>query len=196
MPPAANGGQIERIDAGGGNRFVYKTSNGADNPDISPDSKWVLFSAFSEGQHRIMRMPIEGGDVQILTDYRANEPRYSRDGTRFACFMPNETTVFWTKVAIVPAEGGKPISMFDAPQATNNGRGPIWTSDDSGITVVIAEGEKQNLWLLPVDGSPGKRMTNFDVPGTARREYSRDGKRIALIRAEGIRNAIIITDFR
>jgi len=61
---------------------------------------------------------------------------------------------------------------------------------------VIAEGEKQNLWLLPVDGSPGKRMTNFDVPGTARREYSRDGKRIALIRAEGIRNAIIITDFR
>jgi len=82
MPPAANGGQIERIDAGGGNRFVYKTSNGADNPDISPDSKWVLFSAFSEGQHRIMRMPIEGGDVQILTDYRANEPRYSRDGTR------------------------------------------------------------------------------------------------------------------
>jgi len=193
---AANGGEITRIDADGSNRLAYKTPTGADNPDISSDGKWVLFSAYNDGQHRIMRVPLEGGEVQILTDYRANEPRYSRDGTRFACFMPNETTVFWTKVAIVSAEGGKPIAVFDAPQATNNGRGPMWTPDDSGITVVIAEGEKQNLWLLPVNGSPGKRMTNFDVPGVARREYSRDGKRIALVRAEGIGNAIMITDFR
>ena len=62
--------------------------------------------------------------------------------------------------------------------------------------MVIAEGEKQNLWLQPIDGSPGQRMTDFDVPGIARREYSRDGKRIAIVRAEGSGNAIMLTGFR
>ncbi|MEQ1761730.1 MAG: hypothetical protein ABL984_01160 [Pyrinomonadaceae bacterium] len=193
---ASNGGQLERIDISGGNRTVVTGPTGADNPDISLDGRWVLHSAYTGGEARIMRVPIDGGDPQILTGYIATEPRYSRDGRRFACFVPNETTGSWTKIAIVPAEGGEPIKILDAPPGTNITRGPIWTPDDGGITVVIAEGEKQNLWLLPVDGSPGKRMTNFEVPGTARREYSRDGKRIALIRAEGFGNAIMITNFR
>lgn len=191
-----NGGQIERIDANGGNRRVLTAPSGADNPDISPDGKSVIYSAYLGGEARVFRIGIDGGDPQILTDYKAIEPRFSRDGTRFACFVPNETTRVWTKIAIVPAEGGQPIKVLDAPPGTHISRGPIWTPDDSGITVVFAEGEKQNLWLLPVDGGPGKRMTNFEVPGTARREYSRDGKRIALIRAEGIGNAIMITNFR
>ena len=188
--------RLERIDINGGNRSILAPAIGADNPDISLDSKWVLFSAYIGGESKIMRIPIEGGEPQILTQYKATEPRYSHDGKYFACFTPNETTGFWTKLAIVPAEGGQPIKILDAPPRTNLGRGPVWTPDGKGITVVIAEGEKQNLWLLPVDGSPGKRMTNFEVPGTARREYSRDGKRLAMMRAEGIGNAIMITDFR
>lgn len=88
-----------------------------------------------------------------------------------------------------------PAAVF-IPAATNETRRPIWTPDDKGITRVIAEGEKQNLWLQPVDGSPSQRMTDFEVPGIARREYSRDGKRIAIMRAEGIGNAIMITGFR
>jgi len=39
-------------------------------------------------------------------------------------------------------------------------------------------------------------MTNFGLPGVARRDYSRDGKRIALVRGEGFGNAIMITGFR
>ena len=88
------------------------------------------------------------------------------------------------------------IKIFEAPPNTSIGRGPIWTPDDRGITLVLAQGERQNLWLQPVDGGQGKAMTNFDVPGVARRDYSRDGKRIALVRAEGIGNAIMITSFR
>lgn len=193
---ANNGGQLERIDANGGDRRVLTGPSGADNPDISLDGKSVIYSAYTGGEARIFRVGIDGGEPQMLTTYKAIEPRYSRDGSRFACFIPNEKTGVWTKIAILPAEGGDPIKVIDAPPGTNITRGPIWTPDDKGITVVIAEGEKQNLWLLPVDGSPGKRMTNFDVPGTARREYSRDGKRIALIRAEGIGNAIMISNFR
>ena len=75
-------------------------------------------------------------------------------------------------------------------------RGPIWTPDDKGISVIIAPGEKQELWLQPVDGSSGKQLTDVGLPGIARRDYSRDGKRIAIVRAQGFGNAIMITDFR
>jgi hypothetical protein len=58
------------------------------------------------------------------------------------------------------------------------------------------ECKKENLWVQPVDGSAGYRMTDFEVPGIARREYSRDGKRIATVRAEESGNAIMLTGFR
>lgn len=192
----AGGGELVRIGINGENPLVFNRSSGSDNPDISPDSKWIIYSAWTEGLQKVLRIPIEGGEPQTLTDYRATEPRYSRDGTRFACFMPNETTQQWTRLAIVSAEGGPPIKVFDAPPDTNITRGPIWTPDDRGITLVIAPGQLQNLWLQPVEGGKGKAMTNFQLPGVARREYSRDGKRIAMVRAEGIGNAIMITDFR
>jgi Tol biopolymer transport system component len=190
------GGQIIRIDKDGGNPTVLSSIPGADNADISLDSQWVIYSGWENGISKIFRVPITGGQSVALTNYRAIEPRYSRDGTRIACFIPNEKTQNWTRLAIIPAEGGEPLRVFDAPAETNITRGPIWTPDDKGITVVISPGEKQNLWLQPVDGGQGKQMTDFEVPGIARREYSRDGKRIAIVRAQGIGNAIMITDFR
>jgi eukaryotic-like serine/threonine-protein kinase len=192
----ADGGRIDRIDNNGGNRIVIARESGADNADISPDSQWVIFSSWASGSGRVKRVPASGGPAELLTDYAAIEPRYSRDGTRFACFVINERTGDFGKLAIVPAGGGPPEKVFDIPPTVNTGRGPIWTPDDKGITMVLAEGEKQNLWLQPVDGSPGQRITDFEVPGIARREYSRDGKRIAIMRAEGIGNAIMITGFR
>jgi TolB protein len=193
---SAGGGQLNRIDINGGNPQVLTTASGVDNPDISPDGKWVIFSAYVGGFQRIMRVPITGGEPQPLTDYHSTEPRFSRDGTYFACFTANEKTLDWTRLAIVPAEGGPPLKVFDAPRFVNIGRGPVWTPDDKGITMVVAPGELQNLWLQPVDGGEGKQMTNFQLPGVARREYSRDGKRIAIVRAEGFGNAIMITDYR
>jgi Tol biopolymer transport system component len=192
----AEGGRIERMDMSGANRTVLAEESGADNADISADSQWVIFSSWETGSARVKRVPASGGKAELLTDYVAIEPRYSRDGTRFACFLINEKSGDFGKLAIVPAGGGQPEKVFDIPTTVNIGRGPIWTPDDKGITMVIAEGEKQNLWVQPVDGSQGYRMTDFDVPGIARREYSRDGKRIAIMRAEGVGNAIMLTGFR
>ena len=194
---AASGlGQLVRIDINGGNPLVFDNSSGPDNPDISPDSKWILYSAWVDGRQRIVRVPIEGGEPQVVTDYPATEPRYSRDGSRFACFVQNEKTNRFDKLAIVSADGGAPLRIFGLPSNTNTSRGPVWTPDDKGITLIVSPGELQNLWYQSVDGGEAKPLTNFEVPGIARRDYSRDGKRIAIVRAEGFGNAIMITDFR
>jgi len=194
---AASGlGQLVRIDISGGNPIVFAKTVSPDNPDISFDSKWIIYSAWIEGQQRILRVPIEGGEPQLLTDYPATEPRYSRDGSKFACFIQNEKTNQFDKLAIVPAEGGPPLKTFSIPPNTNIDRGPVWTPDDKAITLIVSPGELQNLWLQPIDGGDAKPLTNFTLPGVSRRGYSYDGKRIAIVRAEGIGNAIMITDYR
>jgi Tol biopolymer transport system component len=194
---ASNGGELIRIDIGGGDPRVLTKSNGADNPHISPDGKWVIYSAFVDGAMRVLRVPIDGGDGQKLTSGGfATEPRYSNDGSRFACFLLDLKSLVWNKIAIYPAEGGEPITILDVPGDTNSGRGPEWTPDDKNIVVVIAPGETQELFQIPVDGSAGKQITKVGVPGIARRAFSPDGKRIAIVRAEGFGNAIIISNFR
>jgi Tol biopolymer transport system component len=193
---SANGGQLVRIDIAGGNPLVLTKATGADNAHISRDSRWVIYSAFVDGLPKVLRVPIDGGEEHLVTDYHAMEPRYSNDGSQFACFMLDEKTLNWTKLAVVPAEGGPPVVVFDTPTETNSSRGPVWMPGDKAINVIVAPGEKQNLWLQPLDGGSAHAMTDFNSPGIARRDYSRDGKRIAVVRAEGIANAIMITGFR
>ncbi|HKP70409.1 MAG TPA: DUF5050 domain-containing protein [Pyrinomonadaceae bacterium] len=190
------GGQLVRVDTSGANLLVLTKSIGADNASVSLDGKWVLYSAYLEGVPRIMRVPIDGGEEKPVTDQPATEPHYSTDNSRFACFTLNEATLQWTKLLIYSADGGAPLETIDVPDAINWGRGPVWTPDDKGIVLINASGERQDLWLQPVDGSPGRIITNLPIPGFARRDYSRDGKRIAVVRAEGIGNAIMLTDFR
>jgi Tol biopolymer transport system component len=191
-----NSGQIERINNDGSGMSVLSKTVGADNPQISGDGQWVIYSAYANGIPHILRVSINGGDEKKLMEYPANEPRYSNDGKWLACFLLVEKTLQFNRLAIVPADGGEPVKTFDIPSTINTGRGPVWTPDDKGITLINALGEKQNLWLQPTDGSPGRAITDFQSPGIARREYSRDGKRIAIVRAEGISNAIMITGFR
>ena len=194
---AAGGSQLVKIDINGGNPMVLSRNTYSEHPDISPDGKWVIYSSWVGGDSMIFRLPLEGGEPVRLTDYISYAPRYSPDGGTFACFIWDEKTQKWNRIAIVPAGGGQPIKVLDVPVATNTTLGgPIWTPDGLGLTLLVARGEQMNLWLQPHDGGPIKQLTNFDVPGVARRNYSRDGKQIAIVRAEAISNAVMITGFR
>jgi len=193
---AERGGQLVRIDINGVNPLRLTSGVGGDNPDFSTDSKWVLYSSWVDGKVAVLRVSVDGGEPQKLTDYLATEPKYSADGKYFACFIPVEGTQNFTRLAIVPAEGGTPLKTFDLPNSLNVGRGPVWTPDGKGITYLDSRGEKTNMWVQPIDGGKPKQLTDFLQPVIARREYSRDGKQIAIVRGEGTSNAVLITGFR
>lgn len=190
------GDHLIRIDINGGNPLQLTNVGSVDNPDISIDSKWVIYSTWINGKPRIFRVSIDGGEPQQLSDLDATEPRYSNDGKFIACFVVDPKTQDFGKLAIIPAEGGESVKTFDLLPTTNITRGPVWTPDGKGIVYLVSRGERSNLWIQSLDGGAPKQVTNFEQPAVARREYSRDGKQIAIVRGELTSNAVMITDFR
>ena len=186
-----NGGQLVRIDIGGGNPVMLTKYNNSVNPHISPDGKWVIHYAYVNGRTLVVRVPLEGGETQILSEsFEALSPRYSNDGTKFACFLVDGS------LAIVPAEGGDPLKTIKIPPGSERESGLSWTPDDRGIVFAVQAGESRSLWVQPIDGGEAKQFTNLENPLVVTAHYSRDGKRIALVRGDFVSNAIMITGFR
>jgi len=190
-------GRIMRVNIDGSNPVALSSiGNGQDNADISPDDKWVIYSGWVNGSLRILRAPLTGGDATQLTDVQTSEPRYSPDGQQFACFLVNEVTQDWGYLVIYPADGGQPVKKFDIPPGTNTSRSPYWTPNGRSISLIVSEGDKADLWEQPLDGGPLRRISQFDRPVVARRDYARDGKRIAVVRGTAFNNAVMVTGFR
>jgi Tol biopolymer transport system component len=58
----------------------------------------------------------------------------------------------------------------------------VFASDEKAVAYPIMENGVSNIWVQPLDGSPGRQITDFKS-GTFRSfSWSPDGKSLALIR--------------
>ena len=189
------GGDLWRINIDGSNPTLL-TPKDADegNPDISVDSKWIVYSAWKFGKLSLWRMPIEGGEAKQLTDFMSTEPNVSADGKYIACFVADDNNI--NRIAVLPFEGGSPIKTFDVPQTASVDASPRWTPDGQSITYIDSRGTVNNLWQQPLDGGAPKKLTDFKENGVYRRDWTRDGKQVALVRGQSTFDVVMITDFK
>jgi Tol biopolymer transport system component len=54
--------------------------------------------------------------------------------------------------------------------------------DGKAVAYNIAENGVGNVWLQPLDGSPGRRLTNFNSDRSFTFQFSPDGKSLGLVR--------------
>jgi hypothetical protein len=55
-------------------------------------------------------------------------------------------------------------------------RDPKFTPDGKAVVYVVREKGTDNLWRHPLDGSPGRQLTNFQADWTRAYEFSPDGR--------------------
>ena len=70
-----------------------------------------------------------------------------------------------------------------------------WAPDGKAVLHTAAPKERINIWLQPLDGSPARRVTNFDdeyIHNFARAE----GNDLILARGSLSRDAVMISNFR
>lgn len=181
------------LDGTGAVPLVEKPMDAA-NPDISPDGSTVVFSSWNAGKLRLWRVPIEGGQSEQLTQFAATEPNISPDGKSIAYFFDDGKNIM--RMGVIPFEGGEPVQVFDVPTTVNIDMSPKWTPDAKAITFVDNRGGRRNLWLQPVTGGPAKQVTDYRQDGMYRREWTRDGKQVAIVLGGSRSDVIKITEFR
>ena len=69
-----------------------------------------------------------------------------------------------------------------------------FSPDGKGVVYPIREKGVDNLWLQPLDGSPGHQITNFTSLKIYSYQWSPDGKSLALVRGDSPSDLVLIQD--
>jgi serine/threonine protein kinase/Tol biopolymer transport system component len=144
------------------------------DPAISPDGKFVAYSAGAPGQFRIYVKQIAGGRASLLTgdlDGNHAHPVWSPDGSQIA-FEAGGAAYS------VPAFGGVPRRLFGGSSEAVNSL--AWSADGKRIAYVGNDG----LWVRDVGNGTATRLVTGGLFHSL--VWSRDGRLLAFI--EGIRS--------
>jgi Tol biopolymer transport system component len=118
-------------------------------------------------------------------------PRVSPDGRFIACTYRAQLGMF-SKLAVLPSEGGEPVKVFDKSPTMIVEAGIQWTPDGRALTFIDNRDGVSNMWLQPLDGSPAKQLTNFTSETIFRFAWSPDGKMFVAERGTEIGDIVLI----
>ncbi len=174
-------GDIWSVNADGGEAKRLTSHTGLELfPKISPDGKWIAFSAEYSGSRQIWVMPSEGGAARQLTYYNSvgmMPPRGGYDNvvldwtpdSKNILFRANRTTFGERngKYFTVSIEGG-----FEEPLPIVNGGFAVFSPDGSEIcfTPIDREfrtwkrykgGRATELWSFNLSNNSAKQITNW-----------------------------------
>ena len=182
---------IWRADVAGGN-LKQLTDGKLDNyPVCSPDSRWVYFL---NADARLAKVPIDGGTPQKLSDLPVDgQFDISPDGATIAFDSFEHVGEHKQRLALVSTENGETRKLLDFQRGpstrlircSRDGRSVVYGFRQNGI---------DNLWLQPLDGSPGKQLTWFKAERIWDFHWSWDGSKLALVRGHTDSDVVLMRE--
>jgi eukaryotic-like serine/threonine-protein kinase len=169
------------------NRYVQLTYGPSyDNtPSVSPDGKWVVYTAWLSTTPGLYKISIDGGQPTSLGNFQADNPRISPDGKWVACQV-EQSSDHWT-VAIIGFDGKS--GMRPVPNASDPFR---WTRDGKSLTSVVTDaGGVSNVWRIPLDGGAPEQLTRFEDQSILTFAWSPDDSRLACIRLQNYSDVML-----
>lgn len=145
---------------------------------MSPDGRWIAYTAFHKGNADIFVMPSKGGKSIRLTSNPARDirPFWSYDSKRLAFYSYREgNPQIW--VIGISSEGKPNGSPFQVTRETHV-LGGNWTQD--GRIGFPAAFRIQQIFIANPDGSEETQLTRFPC-GNYEPRWSPEGNKIAFI---------------
>lgn len=183
-----------------------KLSDGKDDraPACSPDEKWVYY--WDRSLQQLWRVPLDGsGKPEALA--ASAVPRTiplgtglssSPDGKLLAYVlftMPTPEDPYpQYKVALLdPSSRDSRPRLVDADERISIG-GLNFTPDGKAVAYPIRENGVDNLWIQPLDGSTGRKITQFDAEQIFNFRWSPDGKNLCILRGHSDSDVVLIRE--
>jgi Tol biopolymer transport system component len=107
-----------------------------------------------------------------------------------------------SKLASVTLEAGQqspPVLLQPDPRmAIAGGTGLTnaltFTPDGKSVAYIIRDQGVDNIWVQPLDGSPGRQITSFISEHIAEFQWSPDGKTLAVARAHDTSDVVLLRE--
>ena len=182
---------VWRIDATGGNFKQISDGKLDVFATCSPDGKWVYYSNIAAGA-KLTRAPLEGGKSEELSPLPANGFDLSADG-KLAIFVTFATPgTPKQQLALVPVDSPQDTKLLELQHSR---QGIVrFTHDGKAVIYPFRDGEADNIWLQPLDGSPGKQITNFKSERIGEMHWSFDGSKLGLIRGHTDSDVVLLEE--
>ncbi|MGH9734257.1 MAG: protein kinase domain-containing protein [Candidatus Acidiferrales bacterium] len=182
-----NVARVWRVNADGSGPMPLTKDGVAFDPVCGREGKSIYY--YDPPSYRILRVNIDGGASQVVPGTQvpnsfvaASETAISPDGKQL--LFVTEGAAARPKIQIMNlGEGSNPARRAIEPDARISG-GVAFTPDGKSVAYPITENGSSNIWVQPLDGSPGKQITNFTSGTFERFQWSPDGKSIVVDRRE------------
>ncbi|HXZ13203.1 MAG TPA: protein kinase [Candidatus Sulfotelmatobacter sp.] len=193
---------IWRVDADG--THPKQLTHGKDDrlPLCSPDEKLAYYFDFTN--YRLYRVPVEGGEAQVVPGsvlengfVNGTGLSFSADGKWLASVASSvdpKTQEPTHPLVLINVESKDPKATRFLTGHENLTFPAGFTPDGKSVAYRIIENGVQNIWEQPLDGSPGHQMTHFTNDGINFFVWSPDGRTLAVVRTHVVANVVMLRD--
>jgi DNA-binding winged helix-turn-helix (wHTH) protein/Tol biopolymer transport system component len=176
---------IWRADIDGSNAIQLTFGGKAFQPAPSPDGRWVYYKSNLNGNGHLCRVPIDGGEPEILNDKETSWVSFSPDGKYFAASHITDKG----RLAIFSAETNQIIKQFDLPKTGTLYMGSRWTPDSQAVAY---RDTSFGYWIQPIGGGEPHRLAGLPNEKLYNFSWSKDGQWFAFVRGHEIRDVVLI----
>ncbi|MFH1573817.1 MAG: S9 family peptidase, partial [Acidobacteriota bacterium] len=176
-------------------QFITLSADEESSPSWSPDGTRICYTARSpeyfSGKLRVLRFDLGSGRVENEPVDLCTAPvdrgggwsipraAWTADGTRLAVVLQHSG---WDKIYLIPATGGEPAALTTGESEDAD---PV-ISPDGKLVAFVSNREnldERHIWLAPLDGSPGRRLTRLGAGAESGPQWSSDGSKIYFTRS-------------
>jgi len=178
-------------DDGMASGYLTAANHDEENASWSPDGRYISYTArapeYFSGKLNRLQFDAQKGQAASdpVTLYTSPTDRGGGWQIRRAAWSPDGRTLAvvlqesgWDNIYLLPVTGGAPKPLTHGDWEDTN---PAFSPDGKSLAVVSSrrELEQSAIWIVPVDGSAPRRLTQFGTPGLeSQPEWSPDGSAI------------------
>ena len=196
----ANFLSIYRVNADGSHPVKLADENFESFPVCSANQNWVYFFP---NVKELGRVPLDGsGPAEAIAGSRVAGAFLAGRGMGIS---PDGKTLAYV-IGIVTAGDAAPeekIALLDTATLSSPrfleanpriSKGVQFTPDGKAVSYPVAENGVDNVWVQPIDGTPGRQITHFNSEQIQSFHWSPDGKNLGVLRGHTDSDVVLLQE--
>jgi eukaryotic-like serine/threonine-protein kinase len=194
-----NSVSIWRINADGSNPIKLADERLDTFPVCSANSKWVYY--WQNVKH-LARVPLDGSGTSEPIPGSGVENAFLA-GRGIGISPDGKMLVYVVGLQSAPGPSTGKVALLDttilrSPRILDTNpkisKGVQFTADGKSVAYPVKENGVDNVWIQPLDGSPGHQITHFRSEQIQSFHWSPDGKKLGILRGHADSDVVLLQE--